>query len=97
MTDNYKYKGPVKTALTLYNRYVRGGRLVVRLAMYLFLSIVSFVFLFPFLYMIITSLKSPYDLYDATVNWIPSPFSWRITQLRSASWGTCRISSSPFS
>ena len=28
MTDNYKYKGPVKTALTLYNRYVRGGRLV---------------------------------------------------------------------
>ena len=45
MTDNYKYKGPVKTALTLYNRYVRGGRLVVRLAMYLFLSIVSFVFL----------------------------------------------------
>ena len=74
MTDNYKYKGPVKTALTLYNRYVRGGRLVVRLAMYLFLSIVSFVFLFPFLYMIITSLKSPYDLYDATVNWIPRSF-----------------------
>ena len=59
MTDNYKYKGPVKTALTLYNRYVRGGRLVVRLAMYLFLSIVSFVFLFPFLYVICLLYTSP--------------------------------------
>ena len=44
----------------------------VKLMIYVFLTVVGFVFVFPFLYMVITSIKSPKDLYDITVNWIPS-------------------------
>ena len=57
-----------------YNKIFRDGRLFTRIFLYLFLSVISFVFIFPFLYMIVTSVKSPYDLYDATVNWIPRSF-----------------------
>lgn len=39
--------------------------------MYVLLFGISFVFLYPFIYMIITSLKSYRDLNDFTVNWIP--------------------------
>jgi len=31
----------------------------------------AFIFVFPFLYMVVNSLKSNTDLYDPTVNWIP--------------------------
>ncbi|MDO4562992.1 MAG: carbohydrate ABC transporter permease [Clostridia bacterium] len=42
-----------------------------RAAMYILLIDLAFVFLYPFLYMIITSFKSPDDLVDITVTWIP--------------------------
>ena len=44
---------------------------------YLFLIIISYVFIFPFIYMAVTSLKSVSDLYDISVNWIPTEFHWQ--------------------
>jgi len=44
----------------------------VRLITYILLIDLAFVFLYPFLYMVITSLKTNQDLLDATVQWIPS-------------------------
>ncbi|MBO9609682.1 MAG: carbohydrate ABC transporter permease [Paenibacillaceae bacterium] len=43
-----------------------------RLTLYVFMISLSFVFVFPFLYMLVTSLKSNEDLYDFTVNWVPT-------------------------
>lgn len=48
---------------------------IYRLFIYLFLIGLSFVFLYPFLFMISTSFKSPGDLVDPTVYWIPKQFS----------------------
>lgn len=49
-------------------------RLVYRAALYMLLANLAFVFLYPFIHMIITSLKSPEDLFDITVNIIPTSF-----------------------
>ncbi len=51
-------------------RYNLGDK-IFKLFMYILLFGISFVFLYPFLYMIVTSLKSYRDLNDFTVNWIP--------------------------
>ncbi len=48
------------------------GKVLLRIGMYIFLIDVAFVFLFPFLYMVVTSFKSYDDLMDITVNWIPT-------------------------
>lgn len=50
--------------------------LLYRLAVYLLLFNVTYVFVFPFLYMVVTSFKSPQDLADFTVNWIPRALHW---------------------
>lgn len=55
----------------------RGKRFTLRISKYVFLIAVSVVFLYPFLYMIITSLKSTVDLADPTVNWVPHTFYWQ--------------------
>ncbi|HOJ11108.1 MAG TPA: carbohydrate ABC transporter permease [Clostridiales bacterium] len=47
------------------------GEKVAKLATYVLLFDLAFVFLFPFLYMIVESLKTNADLYDLTVNWVP--------------------------
>lgn len=47
---------------------------IYRVALYLLLLDLAFVFLYPFIYMIITSLKSPQDLLDITVNILPTSF-----------------------
>ena len=47
-----------------------------RAAVYLLLFNVAYVFVFPFLYMIVTSFKSATDLADVTINWIPSRIEW---------------------
>jgi len=48
------------------------GNTISKTAKYLLLFDLAFIFLFPFIYMIITSLKSPIDVMDITVKWIPS-------------------------
>ena len=43
---------------------------IIKLFMYALLLDLVFVFLFPFLYMIVTSMKSPIDLTDISIKWI---------------------------
>ena len=45
-------------------------KLFVRLIMYILLIDFAFIYLYPFLYMIITALKTPDDLMDISVNWV---------------------------
>lgn len=47
-------------------------RLIVKIAMYLLLLGLAFVFIYPFLYMVVTSLKSDADLNSLSVQWIPT-------------------------
>lgn len=56
-------------------RYSKGSgykRLIFKIAMYLLLLGLAFVFIYPFLYMIVTSLKSDADLNSLSVQWIPT-------------------------
>ncbi|HBP37390.1 MAG TPA: hypothetical protein DD640_01355 [Clostridiales bacterium] len=43
-----------------------------RSALYMILFALSFIFIFPFIYMLVTSVKTNADLNNVTVNWIPS-------------------------
>lgn len=43
-----------------------------KVVIYVLLFDLAFVFLFPFIYMIVTSIMDPMDLLDMTVKWIPS-------------------------
>ena len=54
-----------------YSGKLSRGQILVTLFTYAFLSVIAFVFVYPFLYMVITSMKSVNDLYDLSVNWIP--------------------------
>lgn len=48
-----------------------------KLGLYLFLIGISYIFLFPFLYMAVTSFKDSVDLFDFAVTWIPRKLEWR--------------------
>ena len=54
----------------------RTGHVLLRFAVYVLLIDLSFVFLYPFLYMLSTSLKSYDDLHDLMVGWIPTALHW---------------------
>lgn len=45
---------------------------IINLVIYLLLFDLAFVFLYPFIYMLITSIKSPSDLIDMSIKWIPT-------------------------
>ncbi len=49
---------------------------IVRFAYYLVLCSLSFVFLYPFIKMIVTSLMSDEDLLNMTVTWLPTSIKW---------------------
>lgn len=51
-------------------------KFIVMFAYYLVLCSLSFVFLYPFLKMVITSVMSDSDLVNITVNWIPTEIVW---------------------
>ncbi|MHB8962925.1 MAG: carbohydrate ABC transporter permease [Saccharofermentanales bacterium] len=55
-----------------YIRHFRNKGLFYKIFSNVFLITVAFVFVYPFLYMITTSIKSYYDLFDYGVNWIPN-------------------------
>jgi len=65
-------KNPIPDMLPI--RFIRKhiNQRIVRFVMYVLLLDLAFVFLFPFLYLFITSFKSPEDLMDSTVNWLIS-------------------------
>ncbi len=50
---------------------------VLRVGIYLVLFDLAFVFLYPFITMIIDALKSEEDLINSTVTWIPTSFYWQ--------------------
>jgi len=49
---------------------------VVKFAYYLVLCSLSFVFIYPFLKMVVTSLMADADLVNITVNWVPTKIVW---------------------
>jgi multiple sugar transport system permease protein len=68
-----------RSAIAATERFVHqhlSWHLLFRLGVYALLFTVAYVFIFPFLYMAVTSVKSPTDLADFTVNWIPRQMYW---------------------
>lgn len=55
---------------------LKNGSLIMRIGIYVIMAGLAFVFLYPFLYLLITSVKSATDLQDATVNWVPNTFEF---------------------
>ena len=55
----------------------RWANLIFRLVVYILLFDLAFVFLYPFIHMVVNSLKSPKDLLDITVKIIPTSFYWK--------------------
>ncbi len=53
-----------------------GKKILVTIVMYLLLIGLAFVFLYPFLYMIVNSLMTNSDLNSSSVNWIPTEFKF---------------------
>ena len=49
---------------------------VLRLGFYFLLMALSFIFLYPFITMIVKSLMTDDDLYNITVKWLPSSLTW---------------------
>jgi len=58
-------------ARTVFYVYIANGRLWFRLMTYMLLIVLSFVFIYPFIYMLVTSVMSSRDLLDISVEWIP--------------------------
>ena len=60
--------------------FSKGARLtktfIVRFAFYFLLLSLSFIFLYPFITMIVKSLMTDDDLYNMTVKWLPSKLTW---------------------
>lgn len=52
------------------------GSVALNIGMYILLIGIAFIFLYPFIFMIITSLKSNADLIDPTIGWIPRNLRW---------------------
>ena len=50
--------------------------LLIRIVMYLLVIGLAFVFLYPFLYMLVNSLMSNSDLNSSSVHWIPTEFKF---------------------
>ncbi|QNK59519.1 carbohydrate ABC transporter permease [Paenibacillus sp. PAMC21692] len=58
-------------------RYGRKMRtLLMQMLTYLVLLELSFIFLLPVFYMFVTAIKSPQDLLDSTIVWVPSGIHW---------------------
>lgn len=58
--------------LQIGTRKVKNGIARSHILTYFLLICLSFLFLYPFLFLLITSVKSPADLQDITVNWVPT-------------------------
>lgn len=56
---------------------IRASRLIWKIVVYLLLIGGSIVFLVPFLWMLSTSLKQPYQVFTIPPTWIPNPVMWQ--------------------
>ncbi len=65
-----------RATLDRARRFLLGSRtsngLIFTILLYLLLIAIGFVYLYPLLFMLVTSLKSPSDLLNPMVQWIPS-------------------------
>ncbi|AZN42455.1 carbohydrate ABC transporter permease [Paenibacillus albus] len=64
---------------TLVSRFGSKSRwisLIYQIFVYVILIDLAFVFLYPFIYMVTTTLKQPEDLLDFTIKWIPQSLAW---------------------
>lgn len=55
----------------------KGRKFLFMLLIYVVLASISFVFLYPLIYMVVTSLKSVEDIVDPYVQWVPTGLSMR--------------------
>ena len=62
----------LRRARQYFTSLSRIKQLIITLVMYLFLIGLAFVFIYPFLYMMVTSVKSNSDLSNFAVEWIPT-------------------------
>ncbi|SEO16954.1 multiple sugar transport system permease protein [Amphibacillus marinus] len=76
--------------------------LLLKLVIYMLLLGIGFVYLYPILYMFITSMKSLNDLLDMAINWIPSSFytqnyqqAYSVLNIRPALLGSIQIALFP--
>jgi multiple sugar transport system permease protein len=76
-TTRLKIRLPEHVELKLKHTYFKRGKFIAgEIIYYLFLLSLSFVFLYPLLYMISQSLMRVQDVADATVQWVPKTFDW---------------------
>ena len=68
---------------------------IYRLFTYVLLMDLAFIFLFPFIHMLVTSLKTPLDVLDITVKWVPRSLYWQnyTRALKALDYGTTFINS----
>ncbi len=72
MKNMFKEKNiAVKAKAFLFGNNVKSG-VVIKLIIYMLLSAIGFIYLYPMLYMLANSLKSPSDIINPMVNWIPT-------------------------
>ena len=80
LTKQKEQKGTAKVHMSRENfsqaAASKSKKIVVRVFYYLVLCSLSFVFLYPFITMVVTSLMSDSDLLNITVKWLPSGFRW---------------------
>lgn len=57
--------------LSAYRYKSIGRKVLVRIGQYIFLITFSYLLLYPFLYILVNSLKGSSDFYDPTVEWVP--------------------------
>jgi len=69
--DVFKYKMKDKESAGKYLRKLL-LHIVLTVIKYVLILSIAFVFLYPFLYMLVTAMKSPQDLADPTVTWVPT-------------------------
>lgn len=69
--EMFRYKMKDKENAGKYLRKVL-IHIILTIIKYLLILSIAFVFLYPFMYMIVTAMKSPKDLADPTVTWVPT-------------------------
>jgi len=66
----------VKTRNRLTTAKKYSGKYIINIIIYILLAEFAFVFIYPFIYMILNSLKYDYEVVDATKQWIITDVNW---------------------
>ena len=66
-------------------------KLLIRLVMYILLLDFAFIYLYPFLHMVINALKTPEDLMDISVKWVINEFYFENFKEAAKEFPCCRL------